>query len=169
MNKAVLLAACIGWQTEYDDKGRPKGRFLGVSVSWMPYEMCYKRCGFNHHISDEWAFLMRREPQRIEMIVDHIARCFTIAAVKLIEQNHAEPSDISEACEELRRGLPDGFRSFLENDKIWIHHFNQVLNVPKGSRYRAEDNEWYEAEEDAMIVVRRGAGEQMMTQAEFEQ
>jgi hypothetical protein len=112
--------------------------------------------------------MMRREPQRIEMMADNIASCFAIAAAKLMEQHHAEPSDMSEACEELRRGLPDGFRSFLENDQIWIHHFNQVLNVPKGSRYRAEDGEWYEAEEDAMIVVHCGAGEQMMTQAEYE-
>ena len=84
-----------------------------------------------------------------------------------MDQNHVEPSDMSEACEELRRGLSDGFRNFLENDKIWIHHFNQVQVVPKGSRYRAEDGEWYEAEEDMMIVVHCGAGSQMMTQEEF--
>lgn len=168
MNKAILLCASIGWQTIYDEKGRPKARHIGVSVSWMPYEISYKRCGFNHHISAEYANLMQREPQRIEMMVDHIARCFASAAAKLMEQHHAEPSDMSEACDELRRGLTDGFRSFLENDKIWIHHFNEVLNVPKGSRYRAQDGEWYEAEEDMMIVIHCGAGEQMMTQAEYE-
>ena len=170
MNKAILLCASIGRQTIYDEKGRPKPkRIIGVSVSWMPYEISYKRCGFNHCITDAYANLMRHEPQLIETMVDNITKCFASAAAKLMEQNHAEPSDMSEACEELRRGLLDGFRSFLENDKIWIHHFNQVLNVPKGSRYRAEDGEWYEAEEDAMIVVRCGAGEQMMTQAEYEQ
>ena len=63
---------------------------------------------------------------------------------------------------------PDGFRAFFENENVWIHHFNQVLNVPKGSPYRASDGEWYEADEDMMIVVRCGGGEQMMTQAEFE-
>ena len=168
MNKAILLCASIGWQTIYDEKGRPESRNIGVSVSWMPYEISYKRCGFVHRISEVYADLMRREPQLIETMVGHIARCFASEAAKLMEQRHAEPSDMSEACEELRRGLPDGFRSFLENDQIWIHHFNQVLNVPKGSRYRAEDGEWYEAEEDAMIVVRCGAGEQMMTQAEYE-
>lgn len=168
MKKAILLCASIGWQTIYDEKGRPKTRHIGVSVSWMPYDISYKRCGFNRCISVEYAKMMRREPQRIEMMADNIANCFAIAAAKLMEQHHAEPSDMTEACEELRRGLPDGFRSFLENDQIWIHHFNQVLNVPKGSRYRAEDGELYEAEEDAMIVVHCGAGEQMMTQAEYE-
>lgn len=168
MIKAILLCASIGWQTRFDEKGRPKSRHIGVSVSWMPHEISYKRCGFNHHISCEYANLMRREPQWIETMVDHITRCFVSEAAKLIEQNHAEPSDMSEACEELRRWLPDGFRSFFENENILIHHFNQVLNVPKGSRYRAEDGEWYEADEDAMIVVRCGAGEQMMTQEEYE-
>ena len=169
MNKAILLCASIGWQTIYDEKGRSKSKKISMSVSWMPYEISYNRCGFNHCISDVDANLMRREPQRIEMMVNYIVRCFASEAAKLMEQSHAEPSDMSEACEELRRWLPDGFRSFLENDEIWIHHFNQVVNVPKGSRYRAEDGEWYEAEEDAMIVVRCGAGEQMMTQAEYKQ
>ena len=168
MNKAILLCASIGWQIIYDENGRPKAKHIGVSVSWMPYDISYKLCGFNHCISGEIVNLMRREPQRIEKMVDYIARCFASAAARLMEKNHADPSDTSDACDELRRGLLEGFRSFLENDKIWIHHFNQVLNVPKGSRYRAEDGEWYEADEDAMIVVRCGAGEQMMTQAEYE-
>ena len=168
MKKAILLCASIGWQTIYDEKGRPKARHIVVSVSWMPYEMSYKRCGFNHHISGAHANLMQREPQWIEMMVDHIARCFASAAAKLMERNHAEPSDMTEACDELRRGLPDGFRAFFENENVWIHHFCHVLNVPKGSRYRASDGEWYEAEEDMMIAVRYGAGEQMMTQSEFE-
>jgi hypothetical protein len=85
-----------------------------------------------------------------------------------MEQHHAEPSDMSEACKELRQWLPEGFRSFLKNDEVWIHHFNHVLNVPKGSRYRAEDGEWYEAYEYEMIVVHSSAGEQMTTQPEYE-
>ena len=153
MTKIIILCAIIGWQTTFDEKGRPKARHIDVWVSWMPYEISYKKFGFNHHISCVYANLMRREPQWIETMVDHITRCFVSGAAKLMEQNHAEPSDMSEACDELRRWLSEGLRSFLENDKIWIHHFNQVLNVPKGSRYRAEDGEWYEAEEDAMIVV----------------
>ena len=116
MKKAILLCASIGWQTIYDEKGRPKARHIVVSVSWMPYEMSYKRCGFNHHISGEYANLKQCKPQRIEIMVDHITRCFASAAAKLMEQYHAEPSDMSDACEELRRGLPDGYRSFLEND-----------------------------------------------------
>ena len=71
----------------------------------MPYEISYKRCGFNHLISEVDADLIRREPQRIEMMVDYIARCFASAAAKLMEQHRAEPSDMSEACEELRRWL----------------------------------------------------------------
>ena len=118
MNKAILLCASIGWQTIYDEKGRPKTRNIGVSVSWMPYEISYKRCGFNHHISCEYADLMRREPQRIEMMADNIAGCFAIAAAKLIEQHHAEPSDMSEACEELRRGLPDGSAVSLKTTRF---------------------------------------------------
>ena len=168
MSKAILLCASIGWQTIYDEKGRPKARHIGVSVSWMPYEMSYKRCGYNHHISEEFFERMRHDPRLIEMQVDAVVRCFVNGAIKLMVQHHAELSDMSEACEELRRGLPEGFRSFLENDKTWIHHFNEVLNVPKGCRYRADDGEWYEAEEDAIIVVRYGAGDQMMTQAEYE-
>lgn len=168
MKKSILLCVSIGWQTIYDEKGRPKSKNIGVSVSWMPYEISLKRCGFNHRIPGMYANLMRRQPQLIEMMADQIARCFASGAAKMMEQKHAEPSDMSEVCEKLRRVLPYGFRSFLENDKIWIHHFNQVLNVPKGSRYRAEDGEWYEADEDAMIVVRCGAAEQMMTQAEYE-
>ena len=167
--KAVLLAASIGWQTKYDDKGRPKGRFVGVSVSWMPYEMSYKRCGYNHHITEEFAARMRHDPRLIEMQVDAVVRCFVNGAARLMEQKMSEVSDLTEACDELRRGLPDGFRAFLENDNdVWIHHFCHVLNVPKGSRYRASDGEWYEAEEDMMIAVRYGAGDQMMTQAEYE-
>ena len=161
MKKAILLCASIGWQTIYDEKGRPKARHIGVSVSWMPYEISYKRCGFNHLISGEYAPLLHLEPQRIETMVDHITRCFASAAAKLMEQHHAEPSDMSEACKELRQWLPEGFRSFLENDDIWIHHFNHVMNVPKGSRYRAEDGEWYEAYEYATIVVHSSAGEQI--------
>ena len=168
MNKAILLCASIGWQTTYDEKGRPKAKHIGVSVLWMPYEMSYKRCGFNHRISGENANLMQREPQRIEMMVDHIARCFATAAAKLMEQHHAEPSDMSEACKELRRWLPEGFRSFLKNDEVWIHHFNHVLNVPKGGRYCYEDGEWYEAYEYEMIVVHSSADEQMTTQPEYE-
>ena len=167
--KAVLLAASIGWQTQYDDKGRPKGRFVGVSVSWMPYEMSYKRCGYNHHITEEFAARMRHDQRLIEMQVDAVVRCFVNGAARLMEQKMSEVSDLTEACDELRRGLPDGFRAFFENDNdVWIHHFCHVLNVPKGSRYRASDGEWYEAEEDMMIAVRYGAGEQMMTQSEFE-
>ena len=168
MRQAILLTASIGWQTQYDDRGRPKWRFVGVSVSWMPYEMSCKECGYNHHITEESIERMRHDPRLIEMQVDAVVRCFVNGAIKLMEQHHAELSDMSEACEELRRGLPEGFRSFLENDKTWIHHFNEVLNVPKGCRYRADDGEWYEAEEDAIIVVRYGAGDQMMTQAEYE-
>ena len=167
MEKAVLLCASIGWRSRYNEKGEPTGRDMAVSVRWMPYKMSYKRCGFNHRISDVYASLMRHEPQWIEMMVDQITRDFASAAAKLMEQNHAEPSDMSEACEELRRGLSDGFRSFLADDKIWIHHFNQVQVVPKGSRYRAEDGEWYEAEENMIIVVHCGAVSQMMTQEEF--
>jgi hypothetical protein len=134
----------------------------------MPYEMSYKRCGYNHHITEEFAERMRNDPRLIEMQVDAVVRCFVNGAARLMEQKMSEVSDLTEACEELRQGLTDGFRSFLENDNIWIHHFNQVLNVPKGSRYRASDGEWYEAEEDMMIAVRYGAGDQMMTKAEFE-
>ena len=132
--KAVLLAASIGWQTQYDDKGRPKGRFVGVSVSWMPYEMSYKRCGYNHHITEEFAARMRHDPRLIEMQVDAVVRCFVNGAARLMEQKMSEVSDLTDACDELRRGLPDGFRAFLENDNdVWIHHFCHVLNVPKGS------------------------------------
>jgi hypothetical protein len=167
--KAVLLAASIGSQTQYNDKGRPNGRFVGVSVSWMPYEMSYKWCGYNHHITEEFAARMRQDPRLIEMQVDAVVRCFVNEAARLMERKMSEVSDLTEACDELRRGLPDGFRAFLENDNdVWIHHFCHVLNVPKGSRYRASDGEWYEAEEDMMIAVRYGAGDQMMTQAEFE-
>jgi len=140
--KVVILDACIEWQERYDEKGRPICKLcnqIGVLVSWMPFEISYNKYIFHHLFSGEYAGLMRREPQQIEMMVDYIARHFANAAAKLMEQNHLEPPDMSEACEELRRGLPYGFRSFLENGKIWIHHFNHVLNVPKGSRYRAED------------------------------
>ena len=56
------------------------------------------------------------------------------------------------------------------DDVEWAFPFEHydVVYMSKGSRYRAEDGEWYEADEDAMIVVRCGAGEQMMTQAEYE-
>lgn len=167
MKKAVLLCASIGWQSRFNEKGEPTGRDMAVSVSWMPWLMSYKRCAYNHHITEEFAARMRYDPRLIDMQVDAVVRCFVNGAARLMEQNHAEPSDMSEACEELRQVLPDGFRAFLENGKIWIYHFNQVLNVPKGSLYRAEDGEWYEAEEDMMIVVHGGAGSQMMTQEEF--
>ena len=152
MKKAVLLCASIGWQSRYNDKGEPTGRDMAVSVSWMPYKMSYKRCCYNHHITEEFAARMRYDPRLIEMQVDAVVRCFVNGAAKLMAQNHAEPSDMSEACEELRRWLSDGFRSFLADDKIWIYHFNQVQVVSKGSLYRSEDGEWYEAEEDMMIV-----------------
>jgi hypothetical protein len=42
------------------------------------------------------------------------------------------------------------------------------MNVPKGSRYCAEDGECYEAYEYETIVVHSGAGEKMMKQAEYE-
>ena len=168
MRKAILLTASIGWQTLYDGKGRPKGRLVGVSVSWMPYEMSCKECGYNHHITEESIERMRHDQQMIEMQVEAVVRCFVNGAARLVEQKISEVSDLTEACDELRHVLPDGFRAFFENDKVWIHHFNDVLNVPKGSPYRASDGEWYEAEEDMMIAVRCGGGEQMMTQAEFE-
>ena len=165
---AVLLAASIGWQTRYDEKGRPIGRFVGVSVSWMPYEMSYKRCGYNHQVTEAFLERMRQDPRLIDMQVDAVVRCFMKGAIALMERKECEVSDVSQACDELKRGLPAGFRAFLENEDVWIHHFCHVLNVPKGSRYRASDGEWYEAEEDMMIAVRYGAGDQMMTQAEYE-
>ena len=167
MNKAILLCASIGWQTINDEEDGPKSRHIVVSVSWMPYVISYKRCKFNYHISGEFTNLTQREPQLIEMMVDRIARYFARASAKLMEQNMSEVSDLTDACDELRRGLPDGFRAFLENGNVWIHHFNQVQVVPKGSRYRAEDGEWYEAEENMIIVVHCGAASQMMTQEEF--
>jgi len=168
MNKAILLCASIGWQTIYDEKGRPKARHISVSVSWMPYEMSCKECGYNHHITEESVERMRHDPKLIEMQVDVVVRCFVNGAARLMEQKISEVSDLTEACDELRHGLSDGFRAFLKNENVWIHHFNEVLNVPKGSPYRASDGEWYEAEEDMMIAVRCGCGEQIMTQAEFE-
>ena len=168
MNQAVLLCASIGWQVRYNEKGQPIGRDMAVSVSWMPWEMSYKRCGFNHKISEPFTDYMRSDPRQIEMQTDGIVSNFALGAMKLMEQRMSEPSDVSQACVELKKALPEGLRSFLNDDKIWIHHFNEVLNVPKGSRYRAQDGEWYEAEEDMMIVIHCGAGGQMMSQAEFE-
>ncbi len=167
--KVVILHACIEWLTRRDEKGQPICNQIGVTVSWIPFEISYNKCIFYHFLSGEYANLMRREPQRIEMVSDYIAKKFVDEARKLFEKNKTEPSDMTEACKVLGRGLPNGFRSFLENDKIWIHHFNHVLNVPKGSRCRAEDGNWYEAEKDAIILVHCGAGDQMMTQAEYEQ
>ncbi len=167
--KVVILHACIEWQTRHDEKGQPICNQIGVSVSWMPFEISYNTCIFYHFFSGEYANLMRREPQRIEMISDYIAKKFVDEARKLFEKNQTEPSDMTEACKVLRRGMTEGFRSFIKNDKKWIHLFNALLRVPKGSRYRAEDGEWYEAEKDAMIVGYCGAGDQMMTQAEYRQ
>lgn len=167
--KVVILLACIEWQTRHNEKGQPICNQIGVSVSWMPFEISYNKCIFYHFFPGEYANLMRRKPQRIEMISDYIAKKFVDEARKLFEQNQTEPSDMTEACKVLRRGMTEGFRSFIKNDKKWIHHFNHVLNVPKGSHYRAEDGEWYEAEKDAMIIVHCGAGDQMMTQAEYKQ
>jgi hypothetical protein len=141
---------------------------MAVSVSWMPWEMSYKRCGFNHKISEPFTDYMRSDPRQIEMQTNAIVSNFALGAMKLMKDKMSEPSDVSQACEELKHALPEGLRSFLADDKIWIHHFNEVLNVPKGSRYRAQDGEWYEAEEDMMIVIHCGAGSQMMSQAEFE-
>jgi hypothetical protein len=98
------------------------------------------------------------------MQADSISRNFTLGAMKLMEQRMSDPSDMSLACAQLKRALPEGLRSFLTDDKIWIHHFNEVLNVPKGSLYRAQDGEWHEAEDDMMIVIHCGAGGQMMSQ-----
>ena len=168
MNQTVLLCASIGWQVRYDEKGRPIGRDMAVSVSWMPWEMSYKRCGFNHKISEPFTDYMRSDPRQIEMQTNAIVSNFALGAMKLMKDKMSEPSDVSQACEELKHTLPEGLRSFLNDDKIWIYHFNEVLNVPKGSRYRAQDGEWYEAEEDMMIVIHCGAGSQMMSQAEFE-
>ena len=152
MNKAILLCASIGWQSRYNDKGEPTGRDMAVSVSWMPWLMSYKRCAYNHHITEEFAARMRYDPRLIDMQVDAVVRCFVNGAAKLMEQNMSEVRDLTDACDELRRGLPDGFRAFLENGNVWIYHFNQVQVVSKGSLYRSEDGEWYEAEEDMMIV-----------------
>ena len=158
MDQAVLLCASIGWQARHNKKGQYIGRDMAVSVSWMPYEMSYKRCGFNHHISEQFTDYMRHDPRQIDMQADSIARNFALGAMKLMEQIASDPPDVSLACAQLKRALPEGLRSFLADDKIWIHHFNEVLNVPKGSRYRAQDGEWYEAEEDMMIAVRCGDG-----------
>lgn len=168
MNQAVLLCASIGWQVRYNEKGQPIGRDMAVSVSWMPWEMSYKRCGFNHKISEPFTDYMRSDPRQIEMQTNAIVSNFALGAMKLMKDKMSEPSDVSQACAELKRVLPEALRSFLADDKIWIHHFNVVLNVPKGSRYRAQDGEWYEAEEDMMIAIRCGAGSQMMSQAEFD-
>ena len=82
---AVLLAASIGWQTRYDEKGRPIGRFVGVSVSWMPYEMSYKRCGYNHQVTEAFLERMREDPRLIDMQVDAVVRCFMKGAIALME------------------------------------------------------------------------------------
>jgi len=165
--KVVILNACIEWRTRHDEKGQPICNQIGVLVSWMPFEISYNKCMFCLFFSGEYANLMRREPQRIEMISDYIVKKFVEEARKLFEKNQTEPSDMTEACKVLRREITDGFRNFIKNDKKWIHLVNDVLGVPKGSLYRAENGEWYEAEKDAMIVVHSGAGDQMMTQAEY--
>ena len=168
MNQAVLLCASIVWQFRYDKKGRPIGRDMAVSITWMPCEASYKRCGFNHKISEPFTDYMRSDPRQIDIQTKTIVNNFALGAKGLMKQILSESSDVSAACEELLQTIPEGLRSFLTDDQIWIHHFNEVLHVPKGSRYRAKDGEWYEAEEDMMIAVHCGAGDQMMSQADFE-
>ena len=141
MNKAILLCASIGWQTIYDEKGRPKARHIGVSVSWMPYEISYKRCGFNHHISGEYAKLMQREPQRIEMMVDNIARCFASAAAKLMEQHHAELSDMSEALHSKRMAkCKQRVKEYINRRQIHLHDVAIEVESAPPIRWEARRN-----------------------------
>jgi hypothetical protein len=168
MNKAVLLCAIIGWQSRYDENCRPIDRYLAVSMRWMPSAISRKNCVYNYRVSEQFVDYMRRHPKQIDILTGGVVSDFAIAAMKLMTSEMMPPYDVCEACEELKRKLPEGLRSFLADDKIWIHHFNEVFHVSKGCRYRGDDGCWHEAEDDMAIVLCGFLDNQMMSQAEFE-